>query len=213
MHLRLKNNTFTLLEQKAIWWEEERTLLISDLHIGKITHFRKAGIAIPQQAAEENFERLDQLMRSHDVKCIVFVGDLFHSDINSEWDRFCAWRNQYSEVDMILILGNHDRFPVEKYKEICLTVYEKELRIRAFTFSHHPKPLAEDNEYVISGHIHPVIKLKGLANQRLKFPCFYFGEQQALLPSFGEFTGGYTIELTDQDQVIAIVEDKLIRIQ
>jgi DNA ligase-associated metallophosphoesterase len=213
MQLRLKNNTFLLLEQKAIWWEEERTLLISDLHIGKVTHFRKAGIAIPQQAAEENFDRLNQLMRSHDVKCIVFVGDLFHSDINSEWDRFCAWRNEYSEVDMILILGNHDRFPIEKYKEVCLTVYEQELRIGAFTFSHHPKPLAEAHEYVISGHIHPVVKLKGLANQRLKFPCFYFGEQQALLPSFGEFTGGYNIELTDQDQVIAVVEDKLIRIQ
>jgi metallophosphoesterase superfamily enzyme len=66
---------------------------------------------------------------------------------------------------------------------------------------------------VISGHIHPVVKLQGLANQRLKFPCFYFGEQQALLPSFGEFTGGYTIEVQENDQVIALVEDKLIRIQ
>lgn len=213
MQLRLKNNTFTLLEQKAIWWEEERTLLISDLHIGKITHFRKAGIAVPQQALEENFERLDTMMRSHDVKCIIFVGDLFHSDINSEWNRFCSWRNQYIEVDMILVLGNHDEFPLEKYKEICITVYDKELRVGAFTFSHHPKPLLEDDEYVISGHIHPVIKLKGLANQRLKFPCFYFGEQQALLPSFGEFTGGYNIEALENDQVIALVEDKLIRIQ
>jgi len=213
MQLRLKNNTFTLLEQKAIWWEEERTLLISDLHIGKVTHFRKAGIAIPQQAAEENFDRLDQIMNHHDVKCIVFVGDLFHSDINSEWDRFCNWRNQYSKVEMILVLGNHDRFPIQKYRDICLVVYEQELRIGAFTFSHHPKPLLEDDEYVISGHIHPVVKLQGLANQRLKFPCFYFGEQQALLPSFGEFTGGYNIEITDNDQVIAVVEDQLIRIQ
>jgi DNA ligase-associated metallophosphoesterase len=213
MQLRLKNNTFTLLEQKAIWWEEERTLLISDLHIGKITHFRKAGIAVPQQALEENFEKLDAMMNSHDVKCIIFVGDLFHSDINSEWDRFCAWRNQYREVDMILVLGNHDDFPLEKYEEVCIAVYDKELRVGGFTFMHHPKPILEKDEYVISGHVHPVVKLQGLANQRLKFPCFYFGEQQALLPSFGEFTGGYNIEINDTDQVIAVVEDKLIRIQ
>lgn len=213
MQLQLKNNTFILLEQKAVWWEEERTLLLSDLHIGKITHFRKEGIAVPQQAVEENFDRLDILMSNHDVKCIVFVGDLFHSDINSEWDRFCSWRNQYSEVDMILVLGNHDIIPVEKYKEICLVVYQQELKIGAFTFAHHPKPLVEKEEYVISGHVHPVVKLRGLANQRLKFPCFYFGEQQALLPSFGEFTGGYIIEIADNDQVIAVVEDKLIKIQ
>ena len=213
MQLRLKNNTFTLLAQKAIWWEEERTILISDLHIGKITHFRKAGIAVPQQAIDENFEKLDAMMRSHDVKCIIFVGDLFHSDINSEWDRFCAWRNQYTEVDMILVMGNHDGFPLEKYKEICIVVYNKELRWGAFTFTHHPKPLMEQDEYVISGHIHPVVQLKGLANQRLKFPCFYFGDQQAILPSFGEFTGGYNIKILENDQVIAVVENKLIRIQ
>jgi DNA ligase-associated metallophosphoesterase len=213
MQLTLKNNTFLLLEQKAIWWEEEKTLLISDLHIGKITHFRKAGIAVPQQALEQNFERLDQIMRDHDIQRIVFVGDLFHSEINSEWDRFCSWRNQYSEVIMVLVLGNHDIISIEKYKEICLVVYQHELKIGAFTFSHHPKPLLEDDEYVISGHIHPVVKLKGLANQRLKFPCFYFGVRQALLPSFGEFTGGYVIELSENDQVIAVVEDKLIRIQ
>ena len=213
MQLKLKNNTFTLLEQKAIWWEEEQTLLVSDLHIGKIMHFRKAGIAVPQQAAEENFGRLNTIMRSHDVKRIVFVGDLFHSDVNSEWDLFCAWRKQYSEVEMILVLGNHDIIPIEKYKEICLVVYQQELKIGVFTFAHHPKPLAAEEEYVISGHIHPVIKLRGLANQRLKFPCFYFGEQQALLPSFGQFTGGYNIEISDNDQVIAVVEDKLIKIQ
>src|SRR6187402_1099617 len=107
MLLNLKNNKFILLAQKAIFWEEEKTLLISDLHIGKIAHFRKAGIAVPQKAADQNFERLDEIMKTHTINRIVFIGDLFHSDINSEWDLFCNWRNQHKEVEMILILGNH----------------------------------------------------------------------------------------------------------
>ena len=213
MQLRLKNNTLILLPQKAVWWVEKKTVLISDLHIGKVAHFRKAGIAIPQQAAEENFSKLDEIMRLHDVKCVIFVGDLFHSDVNIEWSRFCAWRYQYRDVEMILVLGNHDKQSHKHYEDMCLIVYEQELHYGGFTFAHHPKPLPEENEYVISGHIHPVVKLQGLANQRLAFPCFYFGEQQALLPSFGEFTGGYSIEVLDNDQVIAVVEGKLIRIQ
>jgi uncharacterized protein len=201
------------MKQKAIWWKEKKMILISDLHIGKITHFRKAGIALPQQASEENFKRLDQIMKTPEVKSIIFLGDLFHSDINSEWDRFCSWRQQHKEVEMLLVMGNHDKFPSKKYEDIYLTVYKKELRLDNFTFTHHPKPVPEKNEYVISGHVHPVVKLKGLGNQRLTFPCFYFGQQQALLPSFGTFTGGHAIETKVKDQVIAIVEDQLIRIQ
>ncbi len=213
MQIILKNNTFTLLPQKAIWWEEEETILISDLHIGKIAHFRKAGIAVPAKAAEQNFVRLDKIMKDYFVKRIIFIGDLFHSDVNSEWERFCSWRTQHSEVDMLLILGNHDRFPLKHYEDICLTVYQNEFQVRGFTLAHHPKELAEENEYTISGHIHPVIRLEGLANQRLKFPCFYFGRQQAILPSFGSFTGGYAIEVQEGDQVVAVVEDKLIKIR
>jgi DNA ligase-associated metallophosphoesterase len=212
MRITIKNNTLTLLSHKAIWWEEEKILLISDLHIGKIAHFRKAGIAVPPQAAEQNFLRLDTLMAAHLVKQILFIGDLFHSDLNSEWDRFCTWRNRHITIDMSLILGNHDRFPVKYYQDICLTVYEEELKVGPFTFAHQPKEKPEENEYVISGHIHPVIKLKGLAHQQLKFPCFYFGTQQALLPSFGAFTGGYIIEPKAGDQVVAVVEEKLIRV-
>ncbi len=213
MQITLKDKIFTLLSQKAIWWEEEKTLLVSDLHIGKITHFRKAGIAIPQEASEQNFHILDELMNGYSIKRIIFIGDLFHSDINSEWDRFCSWRNQYAAVEMLLILGNHDRFPIKKYEESCLIVHPLEFRIGGFTFSHHPKKEIEENEYVISGHIHPVIKLNGIARQQVKLPCFYFGGQQAILPSFGAFTGGHVIEIQEGDRVVAVAEKKLIRIK
>jgi DNA ligase-associated metallophosphoesterase len=213
MRITIKNNAFTLLPQKAIWWKEEKTILISDLHIGKIAHFRKAGIAVPPKAAEQNFRQLDELMNSYPVQRIVFVGDLFHSDLNSEWDLFCSWRNRYTAVEMLLILGNHDRFPVKQYQDICLEVHEQEWRIGPFTFAHHPKEEIEENEYVISGHIHPVVKLTGIANQQLKFPCFYFGARQAILPSFGSFTGGYVIDIKQGDQVVAVVEEKLIKIK
>lgn len=212
MRLNIKNNLLTLLAEKAIWWEAQNTLLISDLHIGKITHFRNAGIALPHHASEENFTRLDAIMAQYPVSRIIFIGDLFHSDINSEWERFCQWRRQYSEVTMELVLGNHDRFPLKIYDDIDFTVHQQELHLGPFTFAHHPREIFQENEYVISGHIHPVVRLNGKGRQQLQFPCFYFAGQQAVLPSFGTFTGGYVISNQQEDTIIAVVGNTLIKV-
>lgn len=212
MQIKIKNNTFRLLPQKAIFWEEARTLLLSDLHIGKISHFRKEGIPIPRGGLHENFTRLDAVMEAHPVERVVFVGDLFHSTLNEEWNDFCRWRGKYGGTDMHIVMGNHDLFPPRFYAEICLTVHETEMAAGPFTLAHHPKKTFTGDEYVISGHIHPVIRLYGKANQRLRFPCFYFGARQALLPSFGYFTGGAHIQPQENDRVVAVVNDTLVEI-
>jgi metallophosphoesterase superfamily enzyme len=77
MELRIKNNTFLLLPQKAIYWKEQKTILVSDLHIGKISHFRKAGIPVPQEGSQNNFKRLDEIIVTTNPTNILFVGDLF----------------------------------------------------------------------------------------------------------------------------------------
>ena len=123
---------------------------------------------------------------------------------------FCDWRKKYHSVEMHIVLGNHDQFNDECYSSLPLSVHKKEFRFNPFSFTHHPKTNYDGLSYNIAGHIHPVIKLTGKANQHFKFPCFYFGKQQAVLPSFGYFTGGYVIEPEDGDQVIAVVENKLV---
>jgi len=212
MEIQIKNNTFHLLFQKAIFWEEQKTLLLSDLHIGKISHFRKEGIPVPLKGLQENFKTLDAIMESRLIEKVVFIGDLFHSTLNAEWREFCNWREKYKEVDMHIVMGNHDLFPPHIYTEICMQVHEKEIVIGPFTLAHHPRKEFQPDEYVISGHVHPVIRLNGIANQRLRFPCFYFGEQQALLPSFGYFTGGFQIKPEENDRVVAVVNQTLIEI-
>ena len=208
----IRENTFRLLPQKAILWEEENILLISDLHIGKVQHFRKAGIALPPKAIMENFNRLDELMQETKPSLVLFTGDLFHSHRNAEWETFCEWRKRHEHLPMELVLGNHDRFIKNDCEGIGLTMHENEYIKGPFTFAHHPKNTFEKNEYVICGHIHPVITLTGKARQQLSIPCFYFGAQQAILPSFGYFTGGLAIEPQEGDEVVAIVEGKLVKI-
>lgn len=213
MELRIRNNTFLLLPQKAIFWKEQQTLLLSDLHIGKITHFRKAGIPVPHAGSQNNFRRLDEIILNTNPSHILFVGDLFHSDVNQEWDQFCAWRKQYPEIKMDIVLGNHDRLPDNFCNDYQIDIHPTELVIGPFTFAHHPREEFKSDEYIISGHVHPVISLSGIARQYVTVPCFYFGLQQAILPSFGYFTGGYAIDVTENDTVVAVAQNKLFAVQ
>lgn len=211
MQLYVKNNLFHLLPQKALYWPAEHMLLLSDVHLGKVTHFRREGIAIPAQALNENFKRLDEAVEACAPERMVVVGDLFHSRRNREWDLFEAWTRRHPGVEKHIIPGNHDTLSAHDYETAGLRVHPAEWKIGNLTLVHEPKENAAPDEYVISGHIHPVIHISGKGG-RLRFPCFYFGAQQALLPAFGYFTGGYPITPYEGDRVIAIVNQTLMEV-
>ena len=50
MQLSLNNSEFTLLPEKALYKEDERLLIIADVHLGKASHFRKEGVYMPPKA-------------------------------------------------------------------------------------------------------------------------------------------------------------------
>ena len=64
--------------------------------------------------------------------------------------------------------------------------------------------------YNLAGHVHPSIKLRGKARQSLRLPCFYFSDQNGLLPAFGKFTGTAIIRPKKTDQIFAPVSDSEI---
>ena len=79
---------FSMHPSGAMFWEEKQMLLVSDVHLGKISHFRKYGSAVPQNAIAQNFERLTAVVEHFQPSRICFLGDLFHSSLNLEWDLF-----------------------------------------------------------------------------------------------------------------------------
>ena len=109
-------DSLELLPEKAIWWARKRTLILSDLHLGKAGHFRKSGLAAPGQINEDNLNRLTRLLQLHPSDRLLILGDLFHSTQNREWDDFAAWRMQYPELTVQLVAGNHDLLPPALYR-------------------------------------------------------------------------------------------------
>ena len=212
MQIEIRENHFLLLTQRAIFWEETQTLLIGDLHLGKITHFRKAGIAVPYSAAENNFERLNELVKNTGATRIIFLGDLFHSQYNAEWETFRIWRTEHFYIEMIIVIGNHDILPVSMFLEADLEVYKNDFEEDNFIFTHHPKVEPDIEKFVFAGHVHPVFTSYGKGRQSVKLPCFVIDKNQAILPSFGVFTGGFQMDLIDDRKIYITTETKVFSV-
>ena len=204
--IKINAHHFILDPSGAIFWKEMGILLIADVHLGKVTHFRKHGAAIPVDAAYQNLEKITAVTNHFEPKTICFLGDLFHSKINEEWEDFTKWVESTS-ANVILISGNHDIIPVYLYEDLGIKVFD-DLILEDFLLTHHP---TEHEDYFnFSGHIHPGVILRGVGRQYLRLPCFFKSLNSLILPAFGNFTGKHILSPTENDEVYAIVEGEVI---
>ncbi len=201
---------FHLHPFRAMYWQREEMLLLSDLHLGKATHFRKGGIPVPKALSDVNWDKLISLLFDFQPKRVLFLGDLFHSDLNAEWDDFCQLTAQFSTIEFELVPGNHDILFAQHYTEARLLLHPPILEVPPFIFSHIPLETIPGNRYNLAGHIHPGVCLRGYGRQTMRLPCFYFTDNQGVLPAFGEFTGMAEVQPRAGDQVFVIAEDIII---
>jgi DNA ligase-associated metallophosphoesterase len=210
----LLNQHLLLLPQKAIYWQQQKTLIVADAHLGKVGHFRKAGIAVPRDMEQNDLSVLSDLVDEYRPEKIIFLGDLFHSDLNADWDWFVLWRKQFPKLQLILIRGNHDIIHDRYYIELEVQLHDQ-LMAGPFLMLHHPlndAALQQAEGYVLCGHIHPGVSLSGRARQHITLPCFAFGHQQGILPSFGKFTGKVALRSLQHDRIFAVLQNKVMAI-
>ncbi len=231
---RIRQQQLWLSADRCIFWEEEKSLIVSDLHFGKTGHFRKAGIAVPQSVYREDLQRLLCQIQYFRPRQLLVVGDLFHSRENKELSLFRRWRDDFPDLGIRLIRGNHDILPEAWYADAGISVEHGVYRVGAFAFVHDIEEVGADvggggrtdvgagkaetdetgeggstgaagEAYYFSGHIHPGIRIRGMGRQSLQFPCFYFGEEYAVLPAYSRFTGTVSIDPSPQSHVFAIL--------
>lgn len=210
--IKLNNHRFILYPEKGMLWQSKEILLISDMHLGKVNHFRRSGIAVPHQANDENIERMISLLQQAKPERVLFMGDLFHSHYNPEWEVFGQVLKYFPSLSFELIQGNHDIMSDYQYLKHQLVIHREPLYIDNIVLSHEPLEQVPAGMYNIAGHIHPGVKLKGLGRQGLRLPCFYFGAQQALMPAFGEFTGLHIVKPQADARIFVIAEGKVIAV-
>lgn len=203
--LTVHNNHFRLHHSGAVYWIQTGIALIADVHLGKTTHFRKHGIAIPPEVIRSNYLRLQEVVDTYEPKELWFLGDLFHSYKNSEWDLFANWVKAQSAT-ITLISGNHDVVTESAYEAIGIKVYDN-LEQDTFYFTHYPD--TKTGYFNFCGHIHPAVKLKGSAKQQIKLPCFVKNDDQLILPAFGDFTGNFYIDQSTAEGVYVCTDNEV----
>lgn len=206
--LAIKGQNLLLHPQKALYWIEQKALVLADAHFGKGRHFRKNGIPVPQMQAEVDYDRFIGLLLEFRPAQVIFLGDLFHSHYNEEWIALSEIIRKFHDTRFILVKGNHDILNGTHYQSAGIIVKEEPWQLGPFALRHHPSE-KDEISYSIGGHVHPGVVLKGASHQRLRLPCFYFGQTQALLPAFGSFTGLHTVQPDSSSRVFVIGDDQI----
>src|SRR6186713_219135 len=204
-----QHQTWHLSAQRAIFWKEEQALIVSDLHLGKSTHFRKAGIAVPANIGQDDLYRLQQLITAYNPLQVIIVGDMFHSKENNDVTYFKIWRQQFAHISFKLVKGNHDILSDQLYEAMNLEVYDT-YTIKDIHFAH--EHCHDENGYTFSGHLHPGFAVDGAGRQRLRLPCFYFGKNCSILPAFGKFTGLAMLHPEEDEAVFVIAENTVLKV-
>lgn len=189
--------------------DEEKILVIADLHIGYEEAVVEKGI-FPRMQTHDIITSLSRIFdkltkQKINLDKIIILGDLKHEHgkiSDAEWRETLYVLDFISKKakQTILIKGNHDNIlgpiatkknlqiiPLYKYKDILLMHGNKEY-----------KTVLKDKKLkiLIFAHLHPAITLSD-EYKREKYKCFLFGEykrkQVYIIPSFNPISLGYDL--------------------
>jgi uncharacterized protein len=205
--------TLHLLPERAVYWPRADTLIVADLHWGKEETFRASAIPVPVGPIRGDLARLDAALRRTGAERLLVAGDLWHARAGmaeSLFDELRAWRATHSTLALELVRGNHDRRAGDPPPDLGIACRNEPAAEAPFVFRHFPEPSPDG--YVLAGHVHPAVVLRGEGRQRARLPCFWFGDAAGLLPAFGGFTGSGEVRPRPGDRVFVLAGDEVIAV-
>jgi DNA ligase-associated metallophosphoesterase len=193
--------TLWLLPGRALYWPAQEVMWVADVHLGKAATFRALGQPVPAGTTAGNLARLDALLAAYPVRHLVVLGDLLHAAQAHNAPLLAAvlaWRENHARLACTLVRGNHDSRAGDPPRQLRIDVVDEPFLLGPFACCHHPQSHA--THFVLAGHQHPACTLQGPGHDRVRLPCFTARGVRpggttglAVLPAFGEFTGGFSV--------------------
>jgi DNA ligase-associated metallophosphoesterase len=181
------------VSERAAFAPAAKTLFVANLHLGKAATFRALGAPAPTGVSEETLRRLAELIETMSPEHVVVLGDFTHARAAMTPGLFAslrAWRARWLSLAFTIVLGNHDRGAERAYADCGFSWRQAPAVLGGIECRHHPIEGADyAGPLALAGHLHPVVRLKGLGDS-LRMPCFVMEKRQIVLPAFGEFVGG-----------------------
>jgi DNA ligase-associated metallophosphoesterase len=208
--LNFSGHRVHLLPEKALWLPNIKSLVVADVHWGKIDHFRKAGIPVPIKGNDKNAETLISILNRFRPRRVIFLGDLFHSVYNDGWETFGQIRKAFVHCSFELIIGNHDILSDIQYERHKILLHRQYLRLDNLLLTHEPLEDIPEDVFNITGHVHPGAYLRGMGRQSVVLPCFHFKSNQCILPAFGAFTGLAMVQPKRGDKIFVVANGNVL---
>lgn len=214
---------------KSVYLENERILVIGDLHFGFEEELNKAGILIPRNMMKEVLESLSFIKkRINSVKKVILLGDVkesFGKILKQEKEElflFLKKINEYFSPDEIIIIkGNHDvlldlLLKKENFENLKIKNFHLEKDILFFHGDYKSfnklKKEVKKIKMIVVGHFHPAINLTD-GEKIEKFKCFVKGKLDGkeilIVPSFFPLIEGADILGECELNLIPIKEKKI----
>ena len=171
----------------ALIWEEQRLLVVSDLHLEKGSSFASRGVLLPPYDTVATLSRLGAVIARHDPRMVIALGDSFHDReaherlTRSNRDTLAALQ---ARRDWIWISGNHDPALPSDLGGMVAT----EVAIGPIHFRHEPTGAFGE----IAGHLHPKARI-ATRGRAMKRRCLATDGERAVMPAFGAYVGGLSI--------------------
>lgn len=183
----------------GLLWPRTKTLIVSDLHLEKGSHFARLGQPLPPYDSDETLVRLAAVIERTEPERVVCLGDSFHDAAASfrlSQDNRARLAAMAAGRDWLWVLGNHDPDGAGDLIGRSVTdIVEGGLVLR-----HEAEPGAIGE---ISGHYHPKATVR-VRTGRISGRCFVTDGKRLILPAFGAYTGGLSV----RDPAIAGLMDR-----
>ena len=213
LQVQIGDASWTLSAGRSAFWHQRRWLVVADVHFGKAATFRALGVPVPRGTTSDTLARLGDLIDRMRPTTIVFLGDLFHAreaHAAPTLEALHEWRERYATLDLVLVEGNHDRKAGAPPAALRIRRESDPWQVDRFAFCHYPRFVPDASAF--AGHLHPAVRLYGRADDSVRLPCFWLRDGLTVLPAFGAFTGGATIDREVGDRVIAVADDQVVEV-
>jgi len=212
----INDNRFILSQHRSLYWKEQKTLIVADLHLTKAGYLRFSGEAEPVPSFREQIGRLFTEILFFKAEQLIITGEFTYSYSGREMELFEKRRNDFPLLN-IWVAGNGLPKQDDSFFDVLRITRTPRLNLGKFSFCHCP---ADDKPhellqqvYTFCGGQHPAITKRGRGRQVLKLPCFYFRRHYAVLPSFSRFVPLLPVAPLREENVFSITESGLLQVQ
>lgn len=176
----------------ALFIEEPKLLIVSDLHLEKASHYSAKGRFLPPYDSEKTLRKLQNVVQTFKPKTVLSLGDAFHDNEgrNRLSDNCIKLLDEISKItEFIWVIGNHDAGELKHNSMQSHTEIER----AGIRFIHEADTsMSAEDGFEVSGHFHPCATIIQ-RGRRLRRRCFAMDQKRMIMPAFGSLTGNLNI--------------------